>query len=146
MKNQENNEINLLLGKGFQFQTVLFGKPKMWRTKKMTLGRLIEISKIALKITTKDISENPISGFYNSVLDNAKFCAEVMATSVTDNKILRYFLTRHFLKNISAKELLDFANKRFQQSDYQNFIISTELMKADRITKPSPVEKQSTTV
>ena len=143
----EQIEIDHLTGKGFEIQTVLFGRPKIWRTKKMTLGRLIELSEIYITISVNEsIYEKTdfheiVAEQYISVNKDAKKAAQALAIAVTDHKWLRPFLVRHFLKNINAAELLVFATKLLKQGDYQNFILSIGLMNGNRITKADPIEK-----
>ena len=145
MKQKEQSEIDLLLGKGFEINTVLFGRLKKWRTKKMCLGRLIELSDVFVKMKGDDEAESNldfIANQYVSVKNNAKLSARAMAICVTDKRWLRPFLVRHFLKNISSAELLDFAQKLLNQADYKNFILSIVLMNANRVTKAETVEKE----
>ena len=142
----EQREIDLLKGKGFEVETKLFGKKKIWRTKKMTLGRLIMLSELFLKMEvnedamSSDDYRDVLSEQYKLVHDNAKRVAKVMAICVTDYKWLRPFLTWHFLDNINSSELAEFTSKLLMQADYQNFMTSTVLMNGNRITKANTVE------
>ena len=143
----EQLEINHLLSKGFEIKTFLFGKQIVWKTKKMTLGRLIELSNVYLKmkiddsVFDKENIKDIISEQYQAVNKNGKNCAKIIAISVTDIKWLRPLLVRHFLRNISAAELLEIAKKLLAQGDYSNFILSIGLMNGNRITKPNQIEK-----
>lgn len=142
----EQLEIDHLAGKGFEIQTKFLGRPMIWRTKKMTLGRLIELSEIYLKIQADESFyergnfNEIVTEQYISVNKNAKNAARALAIAVTNYKWLRPFLVRHFLKNINAAELLVIATKLLKQGDYQNFILSIGLMSGNRITKADPVE------
>lgn len=140
----EQSEINLLLNKGFEIQTKLFGRSKKWICKKMTLGRLIELSDIFVKIKEGDEpvdSADVLASQYQSVRNNAKLSAMAMAVCFTDHKWLRPLLTQHFLKNIEPIELLNFSTKMIAQADYKNFTLSIALMNSNRVTKANPVEK-----
>lgn len=143
----EQREIDHLTGKGFEIKTQFLGKPITWRTKKMCLGRLIELSDVYLKMQIDDSifeTENfkdVIAEQYQAVHKNGRNCAKVIAISVTDKKWLRPWLVRHFLKNINASELLNIAKNLLSQGDYQNFILSIGLMNGNRITKAEPIEK-----
>lgn len=143
---KEQEQINHLLDNGFEIKTMLFGKVKTWRTKKMSLGRLIELSNVFLKmkINTEVFDKGDFNEMlteqYNVVHDNALNCAKVIAICVTDKKWLRPFLTKHFLKNINASELLEVSKGLIKQGDYQNFILSIGLMNGNRLTKATPIE------
>ena len=143
----EKKEIELLRGKGFEIHTVLCGQKKVWKTKKMTLGRLIALSELFLQMKVSEASANSndlrdaLAEQYISVHDNARIAAKVMAIAVSDTKWERWFLARHFLKNISSSELIEFAQKLIKQADYQNFLLSIVLMNANRVTKASPIEE-----
>lgn len=143
----EQKELNLLRSKGFTIETQLFGKPKIWRTKKMTLQRLIDLSNIYIKmhinqeaLEGKDMGDM-IAEQFNSVLKNAKKASKVLAIAVADGYWKRKFLAYHFLKNINPKELFEFTEKLIKQSDYQSFMTSIILMNGNRITKPQTIEK-----
>lgn len=144
---KEQSELDLLRGKGFSIETNLFGKPRIWMTKKMSLSRLIDLSNIYIKmqVNTEAFESGEmmtvISEQFNSVLKNAKNASKVIAIATADGFLKRKWLARHFLKNLSSSELQEFAEKLIKQSDYQSFMTSIILMNGNRITKPQAIEK-----
>ncbi|STC95577.1 Uncharacterised protein [Chryseobacterium carnipullorum] len=51
-------ELNILTGKGYEFETILFGKKRKWNTGKMTLGKMLRLSQVFIKMR---IDESEIS-------------------------------------------------------------------------------------
>ena len=147
MNTLEQAEIDLLRSKGFEFTTTFFGKEKVWRTKKMSLSRLLDLSNVYVKIeVNEDVLDSGtmkefITENYNSVRKNAKKAAYAIAISVSDSSIVRFFLAKHFLRSLDNQELNEIAQKLFKQADYQNFMHSITLMNGSRITKPQVIEK-----
>jgi hypothetical protein len=146
--NKEQKEIDLLLSKGFEIQTKLFGKTKIWNTKPFTLKRLLELSNVYIKMDVKeqeltsDDLQTRIAEQYIAVNKNAYKCAEIISICVTDNCFVRLFLKHHFLKQITATQLKDFTMKLLSHSDYQSFITSIILLNGNRVTKPTAVVDQ----
>jgi len=141
----EQEEINLLNGKGFEFQTEFWGKNINWNIGKITLGKMLKLSDVFIKIkvdeeslTNSDLSIQ-IPAQYKSVRDNAKLCAEAVAIAV-DSKLPKWILKRHFLNFLDADEILKFALELLKFSNYQNFMTSTVLMNGNRPTKAIPIE------
>lgn len=146
-KQYEQEEINLLNGKGFEIPVKFCGIKKVFRCKKLSMGRLLELSNIFIKmdldesaLSSNDIQEQ-IASQYQSVAKNAKKTVKVVAICVTDNPILRKFLEYYLLKNYTPKNLLDFARNLLKTADYGNFIASIALMNGNRPTKANPIEK-----
>lgn len=145
---QEQKELDLLLGKGIEIETKLFGRKKVWRTKPMTAGRLLKMSDVHIKMIIDEEALNSgeflreVSAQYQAVNKNAKKVAKVLAIAVSDNPLMIRFLTRHFLNNLTAAQLKDFAVALLKRSDYENFITSIVLMNGNRLTKANTVEQQ----
>lgn len=156
MENQEQEELNILTGKGYEFETVFFGKITKWHTGKMTLGKMLKLSNlfIKMKVNEEDFS-NPdlqvqIAAQYEAVTNNAKLCIDAIYISIETEfpKWIRRFsfiykplIKKHLLNSINSKELKDFTNELLKNSDYQSFITSTVLMNGNRPTKAIPIEK-----
>lgn len=88
MENQEQEELKILTGKGYEFETILNGKVHRWNTGKITLGKMLKLSQVFIKMKI-DESEifNPelsiqIPAQYESVRENASLCAMAVAISV----------------------------------------------------------------
>ena len=147
MENFEQNEINLLKGKGFEIKTKLFGRKRIWTTKKMSLKRLIDLSDVYIKMQVDEdklYSEklaDTISEQFISVKKNGKRMAQILAIATSSNFLMRWFLTYHFLRFINPSELREYVEKLLKQGDYQNFITSIVLTNGNRITKPQTIEK-----
>ena len=145
---KEQKELDLLLSKGFEIETKLFGKTKIWRTKSFALHRLLELSNIFLKMDVKeeqltsDDLQTRIAEQYNAVNKNAYKCAKILAICVSDNYFLRLFLKYHFIRQITASQLKEFTMQLLSHSDYQNFITSIILLNGNRVTKPTAVVDQ----
>lgn len=156
MENLEEKEIDILLGKGYEFNTILFGKITKWSTGKITLGKMLKLSKVFIKMRA-DESEifNPdlsihIPAQYNSVLDNAKLCIDAIYIAIETELplwvrrfsfVFKPLIKRHLLNSLNSKELSEFALQLLKNSDYQNFISSTVLMNGNRPTKAMPIEE-----
>lgn len=141
----EQEEINLLTGKGFEFQTLFLGRKINWTIGKITLGKMFKLSDVFIKmkvdeeaLTNSDLSIQ-IPAQYQSVRDNAKLCAEAVAIAVESN-IPKWILKRHFLNSLDANEISKFAIELLKFSNYQNFMTSTVLMNGNRPTKAMPIE------
>ncbi len=143
----EKKEVDLLLNKGFEIETSLFGKPKIWVTKKVVLTRLIRFANVQLKMILdekaleSDDFRDVLAEQFKSVKKNTKNASTLIALSVTNKRWLVPFLAKHFRDNLNSSELLDFAQKLLKQSDYQSFMTSIVLMNGNRITKPETIEK-----
>lgn len=147
MENKEQEEINLLTGNGFQFETSFFGRKINWNIGKITLGKMFQLSDVFIKIKVDeetmyntDLSIQ-IPAQYQSVRDNAKLCAEAVAIAV-ESKLPRWFLKWHFFNSLDATETSKFALELLKFSNYQNFMTSTVLMNGNRPTKAMPIESQ----
>lgn len=147
MQNLEQDELDLLREEGHVFTTKHNGKEKTFRTKPMTLKRLLDLSDLYIKMKVDEdlINKGDMADFiaenYRSVNQNAKKAAKSIAISVSDNLVKRFFLSRYFMKAITPTELKEISDAIFKQSDYKNFMISIALMNGGRITKPTPIEK-----
>jgi len=156
MENQEQEELNILSGKGYEFETVFFGKITKWHTGKMTLGKMIKLSQVFIKINVdeKEIFNNDMSiqipAQYKSVTDNAKICVEAVYIAIETEfpKWVRRFefiykplIKKHLLNSLNSEELSKFAIHLLKNSDYKNFLSSTVLMNGNRPTKAMPIEE-----
>ena len=147
MENKEQEEIDLLIGKGFQFETSFFGRKLNWNIGKITLGKMFQLSDVFIKIKVDEESvystdmSVQIPAQYQSVRDNAKLCAEAVAIAV-ESKLPRCFLKWHFFNSLDATETSKFALELLKFSNYQNFMTSTVLMNGNRPTKAMPIESQ----
>lgn len=146
MEKLEKEELELLTGKGYEFETSLFGKKIVWKIGKITIGKMFRLSKIFIQIKVDEDSIGnadlsiQIPAQYEAVRVNAKLCAEVIAEAV-ESKFPKWFLRWHFLNSLNSKEVVDFAFELLKFSDYQNFITSMALMNGNRPTKAMPIEK-----
>jgi len=147
MENKEQEEISLLTGNGFQFETSFFGRKINWNIGKITLGKMFQLSDVFIKMKVDEESAYStdlsiqIPAQYQSVRDNAKLCAEAVAIAV-DSKIPKCFLKWHFFNSLDATETSKFALELLKFSNYQNFMTSTVLMNGNRPTKAMPIESQ----
>lgn len=156
MEKQEQEELNILTGKGYEFKTVLFGKITKWNTGKITLGKMLKLSDlfIKMKVNEEDFT-NPdlkvqIAAQYEGVTKNAKICVEAIYISIESEfpKWIRRFdfiykplIKKHLLNSLNSKELKAFTDSLLLNADYQSFITSTVLMNGNRPTKAIPIEK-----
>lgn len=146
MENQEQEEIKLLTGEGYGFETSLFGKKMRWSIKKIPMGKMLRLSKIfiQIKIDEEAISSEDLSvqipAQYESVRNNAELCAKAIAQAV-DSKFPKWFLKWHFLNTLTSSDVKSIAFELLKFSDYQNFMISMALMNGNRPTKAMPIEK-----
>ncbi|NML70029.1 hypothetical protein HHL23_09470 [Chryseobacterium sp. RP-3-3] len=156
MENQEQEELNILSGKGYEFETILFGKIKKWNTGKMTLGKMLKLSRVFIKIKIDEaeiFSQDPsvmIAAQYKSVSDNAKLLVDAVYIAIETefpkwvrimSFIYKPIIKKHLLNSINSAELSEFALRLLQNSDYKNFLNSTVLMNGNRPTKAIPIEK-----
>lgn len=156
MEKQEQEELNILTGKGYEFETILFGKITKWQTGKMTLGKMLKLSNlfIKMKVNEEDFSspdlQVQIAAQYEAVANNAKLCVDAIYVAIETEfpKWIRRFdffykplIKKHLLNSINSKELKEFTNELLKNSDYQSFITSTVLMNGNRPTKAIPIEK-----
>lgn len=145
--NAEKKELNLLTDEGFEIQIKdIWGKPKIYKAKKMTLGRLFKLSKIFI---TMDFDENAfnsknlqeqLASQYHSILNNLDKVTKVVATCVTDNKWESWWIQRQVKKHYTPKDIQAFAQTLLKESDYANFMLSIALMNGNRPTKAKPIE------
>lgn len=146
MENLENEEIKLLTGEGYSFETKFFGKKRKWTIGKIPMGKMLKLSKIfiQIKVDEEAISSEDLSiqipAQYEAVRNNAMLCAEVIAVAV-ESKLPKWFLKRHFLNSLNSQDVKDLAFELLKFSDYQNFMISMALMNGNRPTKAKPIEK-----
>lgn len=131
MENKEQEEINLLTGNGFQFETTFFGRKIQWNIGKITLGKMFQLSDVFIKmkvdeesVYSTDLSVQ-IPAQYQSVRDNAKLCAEAVAIAVEDQywevlpkstpKWVPEFIKKR-IKKVSEKIPLDVLTDHFFNS------------------------------
>lgn len=142
----EKEELELLVGEGYSFETVLFGKKRKWTIGKLSMGKMLRISKISIKIKVDEeaLSNSDLSiqlpAQYEAVRDNANLLAEAVAVAV-ESKLPRWFLKLHFLNSLNSEEIMKFSLELLKFSNYQNFMTSTVLMNGNRPTKAMPIEK-----
>lgn len=147
-KNLEQEEINLLLNKGFEIEVCVLGIKKTFKCKKMSLGRMLKLSNIFIKmemdeeLLTSGSFQEQIAMQYQAVSKNTKNVAKAMAVCFADNFLVRKFLEWYFLKNYTPNELLEFAQNLLKTANYANFITSIALMNGNRPTKANPIEKK----
>lgn len=146
-KQLEQEELNILTDKGFEIPVKILGIEKVFRCKKLTMGRLLELSNVFITMDFDEAAlqsndfQDHIAAQYQSVANNAKKTVKVIAMCLTDNIIYRKFLQYHLLKNYTPKDLLSFAQNLLKTADYGNFIASIALMNGNRPTKAMPIEK-----
>lgn len=146
MENLEKEELNLLTGEGYSFETKLFGKTKKWTIGKIPMGKMLRLSKIfiQIKVDEESISSEDISiqipAQYEAVRNNADLCARAIAEAV-DSRFPKWFLRWHFLNSLNSQEVKDLSFELLKFSDYQNFMISMALMNGNRPTKAKAIEK-----
>lgn len=156
MEKQEQEELNILTGKGYEFETILFGKKRKWNTGKMTLGKMLRLSQVFIKmkvdesaLSNEDLSIQ-IPAQYETVRENAKLSIDAVYISIESElpnwvKSLKYIfkplIKKHLLNSFSSAELAKFTMELLKNSDYQSFITSTVLMNGNRPTKAIPIEK-----
>lgn len=157
MGNQEleQEEINLLLGKGYAFETFFWGKKRTWRIGKITLGKMIKLSDVFIKmkideeaLTSGELAET-ISAQYQAVRDNAKLSVDAVYIAIESELpkwMLKYkffmepIIKKHFLKSFNSEDLLEFTLELLKFSNYQNFMTSIALLNGNRPTKAKPIE------
>lgn len=146
-KQLEQEELNLLNNKGFEIPVTILGIKKTFRCKKLTMGRLLELSNVFITmdfdeaaLQSEDFQEH-IASQYQSVSKNAKKTVKAVSMCMTDNPLYRRFLQYYLLKNYTPADLLAFAQNLLKTADYGNFIASIALMNGNRPTKANPIEK-----
>ncbi|WP_312900189.1 hypothetical protein [Chryseobacterium taichungense] len=147
----EEKELKILNEVGFDVKTRLFGKERIWKVKKVPLAVMFRQSHLFFKLKTyqdqmqgEDVTVI-LNAQFNSVADNAKLCAEIIAVTILGNrwkiKLFKRILTEHLYENIDSKDLLEFTQNVLSLNDYQSFMTSTTLLSAVRVTNPMKVEK-----
>lgn len=142
----EKEELELLVGEGYSFETTLLGKKKTWNIGKLSMGKMLRLSKISIKIKVDEeaLSNSDLSiqlpAQYESVRDNAELLAEAVAIAV-ESWMPKWFLKWHFLNSLNSEEIMKFSLELLKFSNYQNFMTSTVLMNGNRPTKAMPIEK-----
>jgi len=142
----EKEELGLLTGQGFSFETLLFGKKREWRIGKLSMGKMLKIAAISIKIKVDEeaLSNSDLSvqlpAQYEAVRDNAELLAEAVAIAV-ESKLPKWLLKWHFLNSLNSEEIMKFSLELLKFSNYQNFMTSTVLMNGNRPTKAMPIEK-----
>lgn len=120
-------------------KTKFFGIKKNWKLSKLSLGKMFKLSEKYIQLKYEKLEdiepENQLASQIESVKNNAKICADIMAIAV-DSWLPKWYLKKHFLKNVNSRELKNFAQIILKQSDYGNFMLSIVLMNGNRITKP----------
>jgi len=135
----EKEELELLVGEGFSFETVFLGKKKVWHIGKITMGKMLKLSAISIKIKfdEESLSSTDLSvqlpAQYEAVRDNAELLAEAVAVAVEDQywevlpkkvpKWLPNFVTK-FIKKQTELIPIDFLKDHFLNS-----LNSEEIMK-----------------
>ncbi|MGP1500180.1 MAG: hypothetical protein ACTTJM_00130 [Bergeyella cardium] len=142
----EQEEINLLNGKGFDIKVNIWGKDRNFKCRKLSQGLLLQLSEIFITmeideqgLSSEDFAEQ-LATQYQSVYKNAKKAALVVATCITGNKLLRWYLANCILNTYTPQDLLDFAQKLLKTADYTAFIASIALMNGNRPTKAMTIE------
>ena len=147
-KELEQKEINLLNGKGFEIPIKFFGKERVFKCKKMTLGRMLKLSEVFIqmdldeKALGSDDFQEQIALQYQTVIKNTKKAVKVISICITDNVFFRWFLERCILKSFDSSQLLDFAQNLLKSANYANFMTSIALMNGNRPTRANPIEKK----
>ncbi|MCL1671700.1 hypothetical protein [Elizabethkingia ursingii] len=157
MENLEQEEISLLLGNGYEFQTTFLGKQRTWSIGKIPLGKMLKLSNAFIKmkideeaLASESLSES-IPAQYQAVRDNAKLCIDAVYIAVESELpkwmkwfkiVLKPIIKRHFLNSFDSVELLEFTMELLKSSNYQNFMTSTALMNGNRPTKAKPIESK----
>lgn len=142
----EKEELELLVGEGYSFETIFFGKKKTWNIGKLSMGKMLRISRISIKIKIDEeaLSNSDLSiqlpAQYEAVRDNAGLLAETVAVAV-ESTLPKWFLKWHFLNSLNSEEIMKFSLELLKFSNYQNFMTSTVLMNGNRPTKAMPIEK-----
>ncbi|WP_213279324.1 hypothetical protein [Chryseobacterium indologenes] len=142
----EKEELELLTGQGFSFETLLFGKKREWRIGRLSMGKMLKIAAISIKIKVDEeaLSNSDLSvqlpAQYEAVRDNAELLAEAVAIAV-ESKLPKWLLKWHFLNSLNSEEIMKFSLELLKFSNYQNFMTSTVLMNGNRPTKAMPIEK-----
>lgn len=144
--NKEIKETDLLLGiPEVVLETHFFGFRIKWKMAKMTLGRMLQLSRVYAKIQideealeSEDIGVQ-MKAQYLSVKDNTELAVKVLAISV-ESRWPKWILKRHFIRSIDSIELQKFTYKVLQNSNFANFTMSIFLMNGSRIMKPKKVE------
>lgn len=149
----EEKELKILNQVGFSVNTTFWGKNIKWNIKKIPLKVMFAQSYRFFKLkVSQEKPENEdfqeiLNSQFNSVADNAKLCAEIIAITILgakwNNWLFRKLLTCHLFNNINSKELLEFTQNVLSMNDYQSFTISTTLLSAVRVTNPMKVEKMA---
>lgn len=146
-KQFEQEELNLLNNKGFEIPVKILGFTKVFRCKKLTMGRLLQLSDVFItmdfdeKAISSDDFQDQIAAQYQAVSKNARKTAQAVSICMSDNKIFRYLIKEQLLKNYTPSDLLTFAQNLLKTADYGNFIASIALMNGNRPTKANPIEK-----
>ncbi|WP_061084577.1 hypothetical protein [Chryseobacterium indologenes] len=142
----EKEELELLVGEGYSFETRFFGKSFTWRIGKLSMGKMLSLSKLSIKIKVDEesLSNSDLSiqlpAQYEAVRDNAGLLAEAVAIAV-ESKIPKWILKWHFLNSLNSEQIMNFSLELLKFSNYQNFMTSTVLMNGNRPTKAMPIEK-----
>lgn len=143
----EKEELELLVGEGYSFETIFLGKKRTWNIGKLSMGKMLRISKISIKIKVDEdaLSNSDLSiqlpAQYEAVRENASLLAEAVAVAV-ESKLPKWFLKWHFLNSLNSEEVMKFSLELLKFSNYQNFMTSTVLMNGNRPTKATPIENQ----
>lgn len=80
----EKEELELLVGEGYSFETTLLGKKKTWNIGKLSMGKMLRLSKISIKIKVDEeaLSNSDLSiqlpAQYESVRDNAELWLKLL--------------------------------------------------------------------
>lgn len=145
MIEKEKKELDLLLASGTK---ITFGNREA-QVQRMNLGRILKISRIAVdmrvneeELNSKDLAE-VTKAQYNSVVDNAQKCAEIIAIATTPdykNDVAIGMAVSDIMENMTPEELLNASVTLLKTADLGNFMTSTFLMNGNRITQATKVE------
>lgn len=135
----EKEELELLVGDGYSFETIFLGKKKTWHIGKITMGKMLKLAAISIKINVDEesLSNSDLSvqlpAQYEAVRDNAELLAEAVAVAVEDEyrevlpkkypRWLPEVITKHIKKE---KELIPVDELK---EHFLNSLNSEEIMK-----------------
>lgn len=142
-KEQEQNEIDILLDKGMSFKvgnrTFIMQQPYYG-----TLDYLADIF-VKIEVDYEALNKDGVSEGKRMAGRYTKLCAEAIAVSVLRTKwkirLFRRSLTRYILWNVTPSVMHELARRLNASLNLGDFIHSTVLMSATRITMPTTVEE-----
>lgn len=142
----EKEELELLVGEGYSFNTIWLGKEKTWHIGKITMGKMLKLAAISIKIKVDEdaLSNSDLSvqlpAQYEAVRDNAELLAEAVAVAIPTEyrevlpkkypHWLPKFITKHIKKETEAipvEELKEHFLNSLDSKEIMDF--SLELLK-----------------